>query len=195
MTLLGLKLPTEKQWVRLVQKDLETTLSTHAWAEQKAASNAISIIVRYPELNELVEVLLDIAQEELAHFKQVHKIIRERGFSLKPQIKDEYVNDLMNFIRKGEGKEVYLLDRLLFAAMIEARSCERFKILTEEVDDKKLQEFYFRLMASEARHYTTFLKLAKKYITPEKVEARWKEWLEYEAEIIKKYNKTPEIHG
>ncbi len=195
MTLLGLKLPTEKQWVNLVRNDLETTLSTHAWAEQKAASNAISIIVRYPELDEMVETLIAIAQEELAHFKQVHKIILERGFSLQPQSKDDYVNDLMNFIRKGQGREIYLLDRLLFAAMIEARSCERFKILTEEVQDEQLRKFYSQLMASEARHYTTFLKLARKYINPETVSKRWKEWLDFEAQVIKKYNKTAEIHG
>ena len=193
--MLGLKLPTEKRWIHLVKNDLETTLSTHAWAEQKAASNAISLIVKYPELDELVETLMDIAQEELAHFKQVYRIIKKRGYTLQPQIKDYYVNDLLEFVRKGQGREVYLLDRLLFAAMIEARSCERFKILTEEAPDEELKDFYYKLMISEARHYTTFIKLAKKYISPEIVEKRWQEFLDYEAEIIKKYNNSPEIHG
>ena len=193
--MLGLKLPTEKKWVELVKNDLETTLSTHAWAEQKATSNAISLIVKYPELDELVETLMNIAQEELAHFKQVYKIIRKREYKLQPQIKDYYVNDLMDFIRKGQGREIYLLDRLLFSAIIEARSCERFKILTEEVQDKELKLFYYNLMVSEARHYTTFIKLAKKYIPDDIVEKRWQEFLQYEAEIIKKYNKSAEIHG
>ena len=193
--MLGLKLPTEKTWAYLVKNDLETTLSTHAWAEQKATSNAISLIVKYPELDELVETLMDIAQEEMAHFKQVYKIIKQRNFKLKSQIKDYYVNDLLNFVRKGQGRDIYLLDRLLFAAMIEARSCERFKVLTENAPDEELKNFYYKLMISEARHYTTFLKLAKKYLPEDVVEKRWQEFLEYEAQIIKKYNKSPEIHG
>ena len=193
--MLGLKLPTEKTWVYLVKNDLETTLSTHAWAEQKATSNAISLIVKYPELDELVETLMDIAQEEMAHFKQVYKIIKQRNYKLKAQIKDYYVNDLLNFVRKGQGRDIFLLDRLLFAAMIEARSCERFKVLTENAPDEELKNFYYKLMVSEARHYTTFLKLAKKYLPEDVVEKRWQEFLDYEAQIIKKYNKSPEIHG
>ena len=135
------------------------------------------------------------AQEELLHFQQVTEKIVARNFALGRERKDSYVNELVKFIRKGHNREIVLLDRLLFSAMIEARSCERFKMLTETCTDPDLAEFYRDLMVSEAGHYTTFLKLAKKHVNPEMVEPRWQEWLAYEAEVIQRYGKAETIHG
>jgi len=194
--MLGLKLKTDPRWVKnAVENNIEEILTDHAWCEQKAASTAISLIVRYSSKSELVEAMTALSREEMAHFDLVHQEIKKRGFKLGPERKDEYVGDLMAFIRKGEGPERQFIDRMLFAAMIEARSCERFKVLSEHLDDKHLANFYRDLMESEARHYTTFLKLAKKYADEAAVESRWKEWLDHEEQVIGKYGKDVKIHG
>src|SRR6188768_245378 len=158
--MLGLKLPTDPRWVDLVEQDLGAILSDHAWCEQKAASNAISMIVRYPEQLALVQELTRIAQEEITHFGMVVERIKERGLTLEPERKDHYVNELLTFVRKDGSREDRLVDRLLFSAMIEARSCERFKMLSERVGDERLRAFYRELMISEAGHYTTFIGFA-----------------------------------
>lgn len=193
--MLGLKLPTDPKWVNIAESNLEEILTDHAWCEQKAASNAIALIVHNPEKTEMVTDLLAIAKEEMEHFEQVHEIIKQRGMQLGRERKDDYVNELMKFVRKGEGREVAFVDRLLFAAMVEARSCERFKILSEQIEDQELAEFYRELMISEANHYTAFLGFARKYSETVDVDARWKEWLEYEAKIIVTYGKSESIHG
>ena len=193
--MLGLKLPTDVRWAKLATSNLQEVLTDHAWCEQKAASNAISIIVSYSELPDLVEQLTGIAQEELLHFRQVNEKIAARGYLLGRERKDSYVNELVKFIRKGHNREIVLLDRLLFSAMIEARSCERFKMLAETCTDLDLASFYRDLMISEAGHYTTFLKLAKKHVRPDWVDPRWQEWLDYEAGVIMNYGKGETIHG
>lgn len=194
--MLNLQLPTDPRWVKnAVEGNIEQILTDHAYCEQKAASTAISLIVRYPEYEDLVETMTALCREEMQHFNLVHQQIKKRGYKLGFERKDEYVNDLMKFIRKGEGREKQFIDRMLFAAMIEARSCERFKVLSDNISDEELAKFYRDLMESEARHYTTFLKLAKKYADEEEVEARWKEWLAYEAEVISKYGKDSTVHG
>ncbi|MCB9199991.1 MAG: tRNA-(ms[2]io[6]A)-hydroxylase [Flavobacteriales bacterium] len=193
--MLGLKLPTDPRWVRLVEGDLQEVLTDHAWCEQKAASNAISLIVKHPELTDLVEELTRIAQEEMAHFGQVLEKIRARGFTLGPERRDHYVNDILQFVRKDGTREERLVDRLLFAAMIEARSCERFRLLSEKVADHDLRTFYRDLMASEADHYTTFLGFARKYGGRVDVDTRWQEFLAYEAEVVARYGKEPTMHG
>ena len=193
--MLGLKLPTDPRWVRLVEGDLQEVLTDHAWCEQKAASNAISLIVKHPELTDLVEELTRIAQEEMAHFGQVLEKIRARGFTLGPERRDHYVNDILEFVRKDGTREERLVDRLLFAAMIEARSCERFRLLSEKVADDDLRTFYRDLMASEADHYTTFLGFARKYGGRVDVDTRWQEFLAYEAEVVARYGKEPTMHG
>ncbi|MCB9181645.1 MAG: tRNA-(ms[2]io[6]A)-hydroxylase [Flavobacteriales bacterium] len=193
--MLGLKLPTDPRWVRLVEGDLQEVLTDHAWCEQKAASNAISLIVKHPELTDLVEELTRIAQEEMAHFGQVLEKIRARGFTLGPERRDHYVNDILQFVRKDGTREERLVDRLLFAAMIEARSCERFRLLSEKVADDDLRTFYRDLMASEADHYTTFLGFARKYGGRVDVDTRWQEFLAYEAEVVARYGKEPTMHG
>lgn len=194
--MLGLKLKTDPRWVKnAVEQNIEEILTDHAYCEQKAASHAISLIVNFPEYPDLVECMVDLSREEMAHFKMVHQMIQKRGFELGRERKDAYVGDLMKFVRKGSGKDARLMDRLLFAAMIEARSCERFKVLSDHIEDEELAKFYYDLMASEARHYTTFLKLAKQYLGDEAVEARWQEWLTYEAEVISKYGTEEKIHG
>lgn len=179
----------------MAQQNLEELLTDHAYCEQKAASNAISLIVQFPEHSGMVQELTEIAKEELEHFGRVHQLIIERGFTFGKERKDNYVNDILAFVRKGMGREVYLADRLLFAAMIEARSCERFKLLSETIDEVSLRDFYRDLMASEAGHYTTFIKLAKTYTSGIDIDARWKEFLAYENEVIQRYGQGETMHG
>lgn len=194
--MLGLKLPTDPRWVNIVESNLDEILTDHAFCEQKAASNAISIIVHYPEYSDLVEKMSEIAREELEHFQQVHKLITERGKVLGRERKDDYVNELMQFIKGHKrSREEQLVDRLLFSAMIEARSCERFRVLSENIKDQTLAKFYRDLMISEANHYTVFIGFARKYGTGVDVDARWKEFLAYEAEVIARYGKKETIHG
>ena len=193
--MLGLKLATDPRWVNLVEKNLAEILTDHAYCEQKAASNAISLIVGYPEYPDLVDTLLAIAKEELTHFEMVHEKIKQRGLALGKERKDDYVNELYQFMRKGLGRNIALIDRLLFAAMIEARSCERFKVLSENINDEDLKSFYRELMISEANHYTTFIGFARKYSEGEDVDKRWKEWIAKETEIISKYGKKETMHG
>ena len=193
--MLGLKLPTDPRWVKLVEKNISEILTDHAWCEQKAASNAISTIVRYPDLTDMVTELTAIAQEEMEHFGMVVEKIKARGFTLGHERKDDYVGQLSKFIKRGGSREGQIVDRLLFAAMIEARSCERFKMLSERINDAELAEFYRELMISEAGHYTTFLKLARKYGSDIDVDARWQECLDFEANIIQDYGKKETMHG
>ncbi|MDX8570924.1 tRNA-(ms[2]io[6]A)-hydroxylase [Elizabethkingia sp. HX QKY] len=189
-----LKLPTDPRWANIAEGNLGEILTDHAWCEQKAATNAITLITMLPEYPEIVTELLAIAQEELDHFNQVHEIIKQRGYTLGRPRKDDYVNDLFKFIVQGTREEL-IIDKMLFAAMIEARSCERFKVLTENIKDEELKVFYNDLMISEANHYTTFIKFARQLGDSEKVSQRWEEWLEYEAKIIQSYGKKETIHG
>lgn len=193
--MLGLKLKTDPRWVKLVQSNISEILTDHAWCEQKAATNAISLITLNPDKTDLVEELLKIAQEELDHFQMVHQIIVERGFDFGRERKDDYVNQLYKFCRKGGSREEALVDRLLFSAMIEARSCERFKVLSENIEDEKLAKFYKDLMISEANHYTLFIGFARKYGGRINVDERWAEWLDFEGELIQSYGKKETIHG
>ncbi|PBQ33791.1 tRNA 2-methylthio-N6-isopentenyl adenosine(37) hydroxylase MiaE [Sphingobacteriaceae bacterium] len=194
--MLGLKLETDPHWVNIVEKNIEEILTDHAWCEQKAATNAISIMISYPYHSDLVDELLSLAKEELSHFEMVHQKIKDRGYKLGFERRDEYVNELYKFMRKGHKKEIVLIDRLLFSAMVEARSCERFRILSLHINDLDLREFYHELMISEANHYTTFLAFARKYGNAiEDVNARWQQWLDYEANVVKSYGKSETIHG
>ncbi|MDR6159273.1 tRNA-(ms[2]io[6]A)-hydroxylase [Chryseobacterium sp. SLBN-27] len=190
-----LKLPTDPRWANIAEGNIEEILTDHAWCEQKAATNAIGLITMLPEYPEIVTELLAIAQEELEHFRQVHEIIKKRGYTFGRTRKDDYVNELVNFIQKGGNRDDLIVDKMLFAAIIEARSCERFKVLTENIKDEELKVFYRELMISEANHYTTFIGFARQLGDPEKVNNRWEEWLEYEAKIIKSYGKGETIHG
>lgn len=194
--MLGLKLATDPRWVNIVESNIDEILTDHAYCEQKAASNAISLIVHYPEYSDMVEKMSEIAREELEHFQQVHQLITERGGILGRERKDDYVNELMQFIKQpNRSREATLVDRLLFAAMIEARSCERFRVLSENIKDEKLAGFYRDLMISEANHYTVFIGFARKYGQGVNVEERWKEFLVYEAEVISRYGKKETVHG
>lgn len=193
--MLGLKLATDPRWVNIVEKNISEILTDHAWCEQKAASNAITIMVRYSEYPDLVDEMNKICIEEMSHFQMVHDKIRERGFVLGRERKDEYVNDLMNFLNKGGSRNAVMVDRLLFGAMIEARSCERFRLLSLEINDEDLRQFYHELMVSEATHYTTFIGFARKYGEGVDVDKRWQEFLDYEAKIIQNYGRRETIHG
>ena len=194
--MLGLKLPTDPRWVKIVEKNIHEILTDHAFCEQKAASTAISLIIRYPEESELVEAMIALAQEELSHFEMVHQKIRERGWVLGRERKDQYVRDLRHFFPNGGSRMDQLVHQLLYAAMIEARSCERFRLLSESIDDKDLQKFYKKLMISEAHHYTLFLKLARKYGQDEKtVNKKWNILLEFEAKLMVQMGKKKTMHG
>lgn len=196
ISMLGLKLPTDPRWAELVEGNIEEILTDHAFCEQKAASNAIWIVVNYPEHTDMVDAMLALAKEELTHFEMVHQKIKDRGWILGRERKDDYVRELYKFMKKGYNRSIALTDRLLFAAMIEARSCERFKMLSEKVKDPDLRSFYYELMVSEATHYTMFLGFAKKYNEGGvDVNARWQEWLDYEASIMQNYSKKETIHG
>ena len=194
--MLGLKLPTDPRWVNIVEKNIHEILTDHAFCEQKAASTAISLMIRYPEESELVEAMIALAQEELSHFEMVHQKIRERGWVLGRERKDQYVRDLRQFFPNGGSRMDQLVHQLLYAAMIEARSCERFRLLSESIDDKDLQKFYKKLMISEAHHYTLFLKLARKYGQDEKtVNKKWNLLLEFEAKLMVQMGKKKTMHG
>ncbi|WP_299528774.1 tRNA-(ms[2]io[6]A)-hydroxylase [Ulvibacterium sp.] len=193
--MLGLKLPTDPRWVNIVEKNISEILTDHAYCEQKAASTAISLIVTFPEYPELVEEMIALSREEMGHFKMVHDLIIARGETLGKYRKDEYVIELMKFFPKGGSRPTQLVHRLLYAALIEARSCERFRLLSEELKDKELAEFYHKLMVSEASHYTMFLKFARMYGKRHEVDQKWKELLVYEANIMKTLGKKETVHG
>lgn len=184
MGVLRLQLPTDPRWVNLAEMNLADILTDHAYCEQKAASTCISLIQQYSERTKLVEELAPIVTEEWGHFRMVLKELKKRNLPLGPQRKDEYVNKLLKFVRKGVGRDEKLLDRLLLAGLIEARSCERFKLLSEQISEVSLREFYRKLMIAEAAHYTLFLNLAREYVDSERVRERWMEWLAYEEEVV-----------
>lgn len=193
--MLGLKLPTDPRWADIAENNLEEILTDHAFCEQKAASTAISLIVKYPECSDLVRAMTDLAREEMEHFQRVHEIILKRGWILGRERKDDYVNELFKIVRTGYVRNIVLVDRLLFSALVEARSCERFRVLSEKLKDRELAAFYHELMISEATHYTLFIGFARQYAEGVDVDKRWKEFLEYEAGIISKYGKKEQMHG
>ncbi|MDT0295159.1 tRNA-(ms[2]io[6]A)-hydroxylase [Mesonia ostreae] len=193
--MLGLKLPTDPRWVNIAEKNLKEILIDHAYCEQKAASTAISLIVSFPEFTALTQAMVDLVQEEMSHFKMVHDELLKRGFEMGRDRKDEYVLQLINFFPKGGSRIDQMVHRLLYAALIEARSCERFKLLSEELEDKGLRVFYKKLMISEANHYTMFLNFARQYGNREEVDKKWQSLLDFEAEIMKDLSKKESIHG
>ncbi|MBS1759703.1 MAG: tRNA-(ms[2]io[6]A)-hydroxylase [Bacteroidetes bacterium] len=182
--ILGLQLPTDPRWVDLASLSLSEILTDHAYCEQKAATTCITLIQRYNQKEKLVTELSPIVTEEWGHFRLVLAELKKRNLKLGLQRKDEYVNALIEFQQKGGNEEGRLLDQLLTMALIEARSCERFKRLSEGLNDEYLRNFYRRFMESEAGHYTLFIELAETYIAKEKVRSRWSEWLDYEAKVI-----------
>jgi tRNA-(ms[2]io[6]A)-hydroxylase len=182
---LGLELPTDPRWVNIAEMNIKDILIDHAYCEQKAASSCISLIILYPDRDKLVEMLTPVVAEEWSHFERVLSELRKRGYSLGVQRKDEYVDALQKIIKKGGNREQQLVERLLMNALIEARSCERFKLLWKNIGDKALAKFYYELMISEAGHYKNFLSLAKEFATEDYVRTRWEELLAQEAVIIK----------
>jgi len=182
--MLGLKLPTDPRWVNLAEMSLENILTDHAYCEQKAATSCISLIQSYPDKKDLVESVSPVVTEERGHFRLVLRELDKRGLQLGFQRKDEYVNKLLAFQKKGVNREDKLIERLLVCALIEARSCERFRLLSLHIADEDLKEFYHGFMVSEAGHYKMFIDLAKKYGGEEKTKIRWQEYLEHEAKIM-----------
>jgi tRNA 2-(methylsulfanyl)-N6-isopentenyladenosine37 hydroxylase len=188
---LGLELPTDPRWVNIAGKSIEEILVDHAYCEQKAASSCISLIVMFPDKEELVKMLTPVVAEEWGHFERVLEELNKRGFKLGSVRKDEYVARLAKVERKGGSRDQQVVEKLLINALIEARSCERFRLLWKNLADESLQKFYYELMVSEAAHYKNFLQLAKTYLPEDRVMLRWKEILKEEAEIIK----TLEVRG
>lgn len=193
--MLRLKLPTDPRWVDIAEKNINEILTDHAYCEQKAASSAISFIVQYPEYPELVDAMAALAKEEMEHFEMVHDQIKKRGYELGRERKDNYILKLRKFFKGGDRKR-QLVDSLLLAAMIEARSCERFRVLSEGLVEPELKAFYAELMKSEAMHYTMFLSFARD-IGGEilDVDKKWSDFLDYEAEVIQQFGAKEEIHG
>ena len=193
--MLGLKLPTDPRWVNIVEKNIEDILSDHAWCEQKAASTAVSLIVSFPEYTDLVTEMVALVKEEMSHFKMVHDRILAKDWVLGRDRKDLYVVQILQFFPKGGSRTTQLVHRLLYAALIEARSCERFRLLSEELEDKDLAEFYRKLMVSEANHYTMFLGFARQYGDRNEVDEKWNALLTFEAEVMKDLGTHQSIHG
>lgn len=183
-TKLGLKLPTDPRWVDMAEMDLEEILTDHAYCEQKAATSCISLIQAYPERPELVEALAPVVTEEWGHFRMVLSELKKRNLKLGRQRKDHYVNELLKYQQKGLSKEEALLEKLLTCALIEARSCERFRLLSLHCSDTELRQWYHKFMVAEAEHYRMFIELAEQYFGEEKTRRRWQEYLQYEAGII-----------
>jgi len=194
--MLGLKLPTDPRWINIVEKNVSEILTDHAFCEQKAASTAISFIVTYPEHSELVSAMVELAQEEISHFEMVHKLILDRGWVLGRDRKDYYVRSLNQFFLKGGSIINQLVNRLLCATLIEARSCEIFRLLSQELEDRSLRKFYKKLMTSEAHHYTLFLKFAKKYRKPTiDVDEKREALLDFETNLMKTLGNKETMHG
>lgn len=193
--MLRLKLPTDPRWANIAEKNIEEILTDHAFCEQKAASTAISFIVTYPELSDLVTKMSALAREEMSHFEMVHKRILDRGINLGRERKDEYVGRINQFFPKTGDREIRLVNRLLIAALIEARSCERFKVLSDNIEDQELADFYRKLMVSEASHYRMFLQLARQYGERKEVDNKWEDLLSFEAEVMKDFSTREHIHG
>lgn len=195
LKMLGLKLPTDPRWVNIAEKNIEEILIDHAHCELKAASTANSLIMSFPEYSDLVTEMVALVKEEMSHFKMVHDRLLIRGIKLGQDRKDNYVNQLLKFFPKGGSRTTQLVHRLLYAALIEARSCERFRLLSENIQDKELAKFYRDLMASEANHYTLFLNFARTFGERKEVDLKWNELLEFEAEIMRNLGTNETIHG
>jgi tRNA-(ms[2]io[6]A)-hydroxylase len=183
-TTLGLQLPTDPRWANVAAMNIEDILVDHAYCEQKAATSCISLIVQFPEKEELVDVMTPVVAEEWSHFERVIEQLKKRGMKLAKPRKDEYVIRLQGVLKKGGSRNEQLVEKLLMNALIEARSCERFKTLHENIEDEELKKFYYELMVSEAGHYRNFLQLAKSYLPEEQVMLRWREFLQEEAKIL-----------
>ena len=193
--MLGLQFETETSWAEIAKDNLQQILTDHAFLEQKAASNAVSIIINYSEETELVKEMSNIAIEEMQHFKMVHLLMVKRGMVLGREQKNDYAIRLQKFFPKTKNRTEALIQRLLVAALIEARSCERFKVFSENMEDEELKKFYKNLMISEANHYTTFLQFARTYQDKEIVDKKWKALLAFEAEMMKERGTLAKIHG
>lgn len=188
---LGLELPSDPRWIDIASKNIRDILVDHAYCEQKAASSCISLIIQHPDRTKLVEMLTPVVAEEWDHFRRVLDELKKRGYTLGPQRKDKYVEELSGIVKRGGSREQQLVEKLLLNGLIEARSCERFRALWKNVEDPDLAAFYYELMVSEAGHYKMFLHLAMEYMDEEAVMRRWRQWLSAEAEIIRHLG----VHG
>jgi len=193
--MLGLKLPTDPRWATIVEKNIDEILIDHAHCELKAAATASSLIISFPEYSELVTEMVALSKEEMSHFKMVHDRLLKKNVVLGPDRKDEYVINLLKFFPKGGSRTTQLVHRLLYAALIEARSCERFRLLSEQLKDQELAKFYKDLMISEANHYTLFLNFARSYGERKLVDQKWNELLVFEAKLMKELGTKGTVHG
>lgn len=190
-----LQLPTDPRWVNVAEMSEEAILNDHAYCELKAAGTAIALIHKFYDYPNIVSHMTELAREEMDHFKRVHEIILKRGYQFGVVKKDEYVRQITSLVKSGGGRIAQLVDHLLVAALIEARSCERFKLLSEQIKDTELARFYRELMESEAGHYTMFITLAREVAPRKQVDQRWEEILKIESEVMKTLENTSSIHG
>ncbi len=193
--MLGLQFETATAWADIAKDNLQQILTDHAFLEQKAASNAVSLIINYSEETKLVQAMSAIAIEEMEHFKMVHDLMVQRGMVLGREQKNDYVIKLQKFFKKTGDRKEALIQRLLIAALIEARSCERFKVFSENMKDTELAEFYKNLMITEANHYTTFLGFARQYEERTIVDKLWRDLLAFEADMMRNRGTLAKIHG
>lgn len=189
--ILGLRLPTDPRWVNLAEMQVDEILTDHAWCEQKAALTCISLIQKNFDKELLVEELSGVVTEEWGHFRMVLAELRKRNLALGKPRKDIYVNRLISFQKKDGSPEERFLDNMLLMALIEARSCERFKRLSEGMEDEHMCKFYRIFMESEAGHYTLFITLAEHYLNKMVVRKRWAEWLLFEKSLME----SEEVRG
>jgi len=191
--MLHLKAPTDASWFAQVDAHLDEVLIDHAHCEKKAASTALNLIFYYVEDRELCQEMMRIVNEELEHFHLVLDLLEKRGIRFRRLKPSQYGNKLHALIRKQEPERA--VDRLLVAGLIEARSCERFQALAAHVDDLELAEFYQSLFESEARHHTTYTRLAKHFAPEEVVNRRLEELYEAEATIMAKREPLARMHS
>lgn len=191
--MLNLQSSTDLRWIEQVKSGLDEVLIDHAHCEYKAAATAMSLMGAYIENQDLCAEMTRIVEEELEHFHMVIKLLDSRSIPFRKQQAGHYGKELNALVRSGEPNRA--IDRLLVGGLIEARSCERFSLLAEHIDDTELSEFYHSLFESEARHHTTYVRLAKQFACDEVVKERLVELSACESEIIGRGNPLPRMHS
>jgi tRNA-(ms[2]io[6]A)-hydroxylase len=190
--MIELKFKTPLSWAENIASAIEVFLPDHAAAEKKASSMAMTMVAHYPDKPELVTAMIDLALEELSHFRSVVNMMHQRGLTLLPDKKDAYVNALRRNCRQGDL--VYLMDRLLIAGIVEARGAERFGLIAEALPEGEMKRFYDAITRSELAHEDLFLQLALKYFDSDEVQERLDQLLDAEAKIVSKLPERLALH-
>lgn len=189
---LPLQPATSPEWVACVLADFDAFLLDHAACERKASAMAMSFVVKYPDHPKMLEPMIAVAREELAHYHEVFRMIQRRGIPLRPDEKDPYVKGLQRHARHSRAE--HLLDKLMMAAVIEARGCERFHVIAQHLPTEELRRYYDKLAREEAGHFRVFLKMAKMYYDDAVVDARLKDYIGFEQEVVDTLPIRPAVH-